>query len=105
MRDSTVLLKVPSMSIYGTMLMQCTNLCIAHYSHKCLESDPLSESFAAISDYFWKSSFTAASGKNTTQYRMMLESTPSLEDGLADCTNITWLAMKDKGIHMCVYVS
>ena len=36
----------------------------------------------------------ATSGKNTTQYRMMLESRPSLKDALADCTNATWLATK-----------
>jgi hypothetical protein len=34
----------------------------------------------------------ATSGKNTAQYRMMLEYTPSLEDALADDTNVTWLA-------------
>ena len=43
------------------------------------------------STYSWKSFFTATSGKNTAQYRMMLESTPSLKDALADHTNITWL--------------
>ena len=53
-----------------------------------LESDPLSESFAA-SRYYWKPLFTA---KNTLQYRMMLESAPSLEDALADHTKVTWLA-------------
>ena len=69
-----------------------TPICIAHYSHTSLELDPLNESFAAISDYLWKSSFTATSGKNITQYRMMLEYAPSLKDALADDTNITWLA-------------
>ena len=44
------------------------------------------------STYFWKSFFTATSGKNTAQYRMMLKYTPSLEDALANDTNITWLA-------------
>ena len=34
----------------------------------------------------------ATSGKNTAQYKMMLEYTPSLKDALADCTNVTWLA-------------
>ena len=42
--------------------------------------------------YFWKSFLTATSGKNTAQYRMMLESAPSLKDALADHTNATWLA-------------
>ena len=44
------------------------------------------------SRYSWKSFFTAISGKNTAQYRKMLEYTPSLEDALADRTNATWLA-------------
>ena len=34
----------------------------------------------------------ATSGKSTAQYRMILESTPSLKDALADDTNVTWLA-------------
>ena len=45
-----------------------------------------------LSTYSWKSFFTATSGKNTAQYRMMLEYTLSLEDALADDTNVTWLA-------------
>ena len=52
-----------------------------------LKSDPLSESFAAAS-YYWKS----FDGKDTAQYRMMLEYAPSLEDTLADDTKIVWLA-------------
>ena len=44
------------------------------------------------SRYFWKSFFTATSGKNIPQYRMMLEYAPSLKDALADGTNVTWLA-------------
>ena len=42
--------------------------------------------------YSWKSFFMATSGKNTAQYRMMLEYAPNLEDALADHTNATWLA-------------
>ena len=71
------------------------HLCIAQYSHTSFESDPLSESFAA-SPYYWKPlfEFTATSGKNTAQYRMMLEYTPSLWDALADHTKVTWLAVE-----------
>ena len=42
----------------------------------------LSES--TFASYSWKSFFMATSGKNTPQYRMMLEYAPSLEDALAD---------------------
>ena len=79
----------PSMSIYSAMFMQYTHLCIARHSHTSLESDPLSESFAAA-PYYWKSFF----GKDTAQYRMMLKYTPSLEDALADDVRVTWLAME-----------
>ena len=44
------------------------------------------------SRYSWKYLFTDTSGKNTAQYRMMLEYPPSLKDALADRTNVTWLA-------------
>ena len=40
-----------------------------------------------FASYSWKSSLEAASGQNTTQYRMMLEYAPSLEDIFAD-TNV-----------------
>lgn len=36
-----------------------------------------------FASYSWKSSLEAASGQNTTQYRMMLEYAPSLKDILA----------------------
>ena len=56
-----------------------------------LKSDLLRESFGSDS-YSWKSLFTAASGKNTALYRMMLEYTPNLEDALADNMKVIWLA-------------
>ena len=85
------ILGCPSMSIYSAMFMQYTHLCIAHYIHTNLESDPLSESFDTV-PYYWKYIFTPTSGKDTAQYRMMLEYAPSLEDALADDTKIIWLA-------------
>ena len=56
-----------------------------------LKSDLLRESFGSDS-YSWKSPFTAASGKNTAQYRMMLEYAPNLKDALADNMKVIWLA-------------
>ena len=44
-----------------------------------------------LSTYSWKSLFIATSGKNTAQYRMMLEYAPSLEDALADDAKVTCL--------------
>ena len=67
------------------MFMQYTHLCIAHYIHTSPELDRLSESVP----YYWK---YILSGKDTAQYRMMLEYVPSLEDTLADDTKIIWLA-------------
>ena len=39
---------------------------------------------STFASYSWKSFFMVTSGKNTPQYRMMLEYAPSLEDALAD---------------------
>ena len=47
-----------------------------------------------LSTYSWKSFFTATSGKNTPQYRMMLEYASSLEDALADVTNLDVLTVE-----------
>ena len=52
-----------------------------YYKHyRTRMSDPSKTIFAS---YSWKSSLEAASGQNTTQYRMMLEYAPSLKDILA----------------------
>ena len=58
------------------------------------EYDYLSKS--TFASYSWKSFFTATSGKNTPQYRMMLEYAQSLEDALADDTNLDILARELK---------
>ena len=52
----------------------------------------LRSSYDLSTYYSWKSLFTATSGKNTAQYRMMLEYAPSLEDALADDAKVTCLA-------------
>ena len=61
-----------------------------HHPYMSFKYGYLSESIFA--SYSWKSSFTATSGKNTAQYRMMLESALSLKDALADDMKVFWLS-------------
>ena len=63
----------------------------AHYD-RC-KSDLSKSTFAS---YSWKAFLMAKSGKNTPQYRTMLEYAPSLEDALAHRGNIDTFATEIK---------